>query len=103
MPTDTLPTGSVGLLFQSYQADIRAQFETTQGWANSTGPGGIDPVIGQAQSAILDWPIVYGTNQTEKLDFFRRKGTGGSGPYVKLLGGGYFFAPEPAVPAELVE
>jgi deferrochelatase/peroxidase EfeB len=93
VPTNTLPTGGVGLLFQSYQADIRAQFETTQGWANSTGAGGIDPVIGQAQSAMLDWPLAYGTNQTERLDFFSRNGKGGGGPYVKLLGGGYFFAP----------
>lgn len=93
VPTATLPTGGVGLLFQSYQADIANQFETTQKWANSTGAGGIDPVIGQGSSAMLDWPLAYGSNQTERLDFFARKSGGGSGPYVRLLGGGYFFAP----------
>jgi Dyp-type peroxidase family len=90
---DKLPTGSVGLLFQSYQANLRLQFETTQGRANSTNSGGVDPVIGQAKSAELDWPVAYGTNQTERLDFFSRTGSSGSGPYVKLLGGAYFFAP----------
>lgn len=97
VPTETLPTGGVGLLFQSYQASIRAGFETSQGWANSTD-GGIDPVIGQAPSADLDWPMEYGAvaPDTEKLDFYERKNSGGSGPYVKLLGGGYFFAPSMA-------
>ena len=91
--TNTLPTGGVGLLFQSYQSDIAAQFETTQGWANNAGGGGIDPVIGQAPTATLAWPTSYGSTQTETLDFYNRQGSTGMGPYVKLLGGGYFFAP----------
>lgn len=92
--TETLPTGGVGLLFQSYQANIRTGFETSQAWANSTDDG-IDPVIGQAPTAELDWPNAYGAvaPNTEKLDFYARKDGGGQGPYVKLLGGGYFFAP----------
>jgi deferrochelatase/peroxidase EfeB len=94
--SEDLPSGGVGLLFQSYQADIRNQFETTQGWANSIRDGGLDPVIGQAPAAIEDWPLVYGgvgPGKTEKLDFYKRTNGGGDGPYVKLLGGGYFFAP----------
>lgn len=91
--TDSLPTGGVGLLFQSYQANIAHQFEVTQGWANENVNGGVDPVIGQAKSATLDWPLKYGSNETERIEFFSRKGGVAAGPYVKLLGGGYFFAP----------
>ncbi len=80
VPTASLPTGGVGLLFQSYQADIANQFGTTQKWANAATAGGVDPVIGQAPSAILDWPVAYGSDQTEALDFFARKGGGGGGP-----------------------
>ncbi len=94
---ESLPTGGVGLLFQSYQANIRTGFETSQGWANSTTDG-IDPVIGQAPAAQLDWPNKYGAvaPNTEALDFYARKHGGGNGPYIKLLGGGYFFAPSMA-------
>ena len=97
VPIEKLPTGGVGLLFQAYQANIKNQFETTQGWANSRD-NGVDPVIGQAESAMLAWPVDYATNKTKDLDFFEREDNNGKkldgiGPYVKLLGGGYFFAP----------
>jgi deferrochelatase/peroxidase EfeB len=91
--TATLPTEGVGLLFQAYQANIGSQFEVTQGWANSTDSGGVDPVIGQADSAMINWPLKYASDQTERLDFFSRNKAPPAGPYVKLLGGGYFFAP----------
>ena len=65
----------------------------TQGWANSTSNGGVDPVIGQTHSALLDWPREYGSAETDKVEFYSRGGASPAGPYVKLLGGGYFFAP----------
>jgi len=80
VPTEKLPTGGVGLLFQSYQADIRTQFETTQGWANSAGSGGIDPVIGQAQSAMLDWPVSTGPTRPRGLNFSAVKAPAAAGP-----------------------
>lgn len=93
VPTAKMPTGGVGLLFQSYQANIANQFEVTQGWANSPGSGGVDPVIGQTHSAVVDWPRNYGSAETDKVEFYSRGGAAPAGPYVKLLGGGYFFAP----------
>jgi deferrochelatase/peroxidase EfeB len=87
------PSKGVGLLFQSYQANIADQFETTQKSANSGGNGGLDPVIGQQTSCPLDWPVKYHTSETEKVDFFSRDKAKPAGPYVTLLGGGYFFAP----------
>lgn len=90
--TVNMPPGGVGLLFQSYQANIANQFEVTQGWANSAD-GGVDPVIGQTQSALLDWPRFYGSAEIDKVEFYSRRGASPAGPYVKLLGGGYFFAP----------
>ena len=87
------PSKGVGLLFQSYQASIANQFETTQKWANSTDDGGLDPVIGQQTSCPLNWPTKYRSSETEKVDFFSRDKAPPAGPYVKLLGGGYFFAP----------
>ena len=93
VPTANLPKGGVGLLFQSYQANIANQFEVTQGWANSPANGGVDPVIGQTHSALLDWPHDYGGAATDKVEFYSRGGASPAGPYIKLLGGGYFFAP----------
>lgn len=85
----------VGLLFQSYQADIAKQFETTQIWANSANSGGTDPVIGQADLCPLEWPTTYDSStKPESLDFFdRQHDRDKKGPYVSLRGGGYFFAP----------
>ena len=86
--------GGVGLLFQAYQANIANQFEATQRLANTDQNGGVDPVIGQAVSAALDWPTKYAsTDDPERVEFFSRDGADPAGPYVKLMGGGYFFAP----------
>lgn len=92
--TASLPTGCVGLLFQSYQANIAKQFETSQRWANSATDG-VDPVIGQTSAAVENWPNSYGAvaPNTESLDFYQRTGDSKTGPYVRLRGGGYFFAP----------
>ena len=90
---DQIPVDGVGLLFQAYQANIAAQFETTQKAANSPA-GGIDPVIGQANAAPLDWPRDWGSATTDPVEFYSRDGKAPpEGPYVKLRGGGYFFAP----------
>jgi deferrochelatase/peroxidase EfeB len=110
LPDEALrPHKDVGLLFQSYQASIEDQFEFAQTiWANtgvrSDKPEeivGIDPVIGQPGSgkdeidhANVEWPLEWGQNGTaaDMLDFYTI-GSAGKGPYVKLMGGGYFFAP----------
>lgn len=93
-PDDAVfPSDGVGLLFQSYQANIANQFEETQRRANSTIGGVVDPVIGQQNSCPVLWPVTYGAAGTDAVDFFSRGGKPPAGPYIKLLGGGYFFAP----------
>jgi len=95
-----LPRKGVGLLFQSYQASIEDQFEVAQvDWANKAGRAddpaqlvGVDPVIGQPGPSSPKWPAKYGADGTEVIEFFKI-GKKGPGPFVKLLGGGYFFAP----------
>lgn len=95
---EQLPTGAgVGLLFQSFQADLGRQFEFIQKmWANNVefpllNPQvtGLDPLIGQGQSAgarDFVWPNHYDAapGQTTTLSFPQ---------LVTMKGGEYFFAP----------
>ena len=95
---DQMPTKDVGLLFMAYMADIGQQFEVNQAvWANNPGfpprpPGtdpvvGLDPVIGQPPAQQLNplrCPVTWGLPATKVVDFQS---------FVRLRGGGYFFAP----------
>lgn len=93
---EQFPTGGVGLLFQSFQADLANQFEFIQrNWvdnpsfpfSNPAGHTGIDPLIGQAASASdrdYDWPTGYNSPNRIKATF---------GEFVHLKGGQYFYAP----------
>ncbi|SOD89595.1 Dyp-type peroxidase [Spirosoma fluviale] len=79
------PTDKVGLLFMSYQASIKDQFEFVQTQANDTQEG-IDPVIGQGDRSAKgvfcpEWGL---TEPTKKASFAQ---------FVNLKGGEYFFAP----------
>jgi len=93
-PRGTKPTWPVGLLFTCFQSDIGNQFELLQtSWANSIHfvrqKTGLDPLIGQGEQLIggQGWPSKYGDDSTAKAVQFDFS------PYVKLLGGEYFFAP----------
>lgn len=96
--------GGVGLLFQSFQANLKDQFEFIQtAWVNdatfpftvppSTPPRhtGIDPIIGQSATPApptdraYEWPSVYGQPGPTKPARFEQ--------FVKMKGGQYFFAP----------
>jgi Dyp-type peroxidase family len=88
--------GPVGLLFQSFQADLAEQFEFIQkSWANADNfpfsnpdqPSGIDPVIGQSSGGAgrtFNWPTQYGQAGTVAHTFAE---------FVTMRGGEYFFAP----------
>lgn len=89
--------GGVGLLFQSFQANLAEQFEFIQKlWANNAdfpftnpaGKSGIDPVIGQGGSLgdrTYRWPAKYGqAGPTVSKEFSQ---------FVTMKGGEYFFAP----------
>ena len=92
--------GGVGLLFQSFQAELAVQFEFIQKiWANNAsfplsnpaGDSGIDPIIGQsvspapASDRTYAWPAVFGQAGTPVTKDFQQ--------FVKMKGGQYFFAP----------
>ena len=85
------PNDGVGLLFMSYQASIEKQFHFMQtAWVNNDGfpkaGVGIDPVIGQASSALPQtWPPTYGSAVGGVPSLFRG--------FVSLKGGEYFYAP----------
>jgi len=93
--TDLMPEKEVGLLFQSYQADIANQFEFLQEtWANNPAfpqqADGIDPIIGQSSSVKPTvstglFPVKWGDDATKKSANFNQ--------FVKLKGGEYFFTP----------
>ncbi|MCX6218928.1 Dyp-type peroxidase [Spirosoma sp.] len=79
------PTGKVGLLFMSYQASIKDQFEFVQTGANSTAQGK-DPVIGQGTGdSVGDFAKIWDDPNTLKSASFDE--------FVHLKGGEYFFAP----------
>lgn len=92
--------GGVGLLFQSFQADLSAQFEFIQkAWVNNAtfpfsnpaGHTGVDPIIGQSArppdpaDRSYQWPAKYGKPGTPVTASFAS--------FVTLKGGQYFFAP----------
>lgn len=89
----SFPSSDVGLLFQAYMQSIEEQFEFAQRkWANDENgvlngpqaPAGLDGVIGQNPGApAQNWSTGHGEQQC-RFDF---RG------FVRLLGGGYFFAP----------
>lgn len=77
-----------GLLFLSFQANIKNQFNFMQAtWANANNfprvAVGPDPVIAP-ESGTQKWPTKWGGTETKEFDF---------GGYVKFKGGEYFFAP----------
>lgn len=84
-----------GLLFMSYQADLREQFEhIQQSFANKKDfevkETGIDPIIGQSGSEPdgdrnYQFPEVYGMPTPTKVGSFDQ--------FVTFKGGEYFFAP----------
>ncbi len=89
--------GGVGLLFQSFQANLKDQFEfIQQAWVNNpkfpfsnpAGNSGIDPIIGQGGTAAdrdYNWPTKYGEPGEPTEASFAQ--------FVKMKGGEYFFAP----------
>ena len=91
---------SGNLLFQSFQANLKDQFEFIQtAWVNNAtfpfsnpaGHTGIDPIIGQSVTPAppadraYEWPSVYGQPGPTKPARFEQ--------FVKKKGGQYFFAP----------
>ena len=92
---EQFPEGGVGLLFQSFQADIREQFEFIQSaWVNNPifpakePATGIDPLIGEPRHGPQRnylWP----TTTAGKPDTVAHAQAG----FVTLRGGEYFYAP----------
>ncbi len=92
---DNKPTGGVGLLFMSYQADISNQFEVIQrSWANDerfstfneADKVGLDLIIGQGDSAAKGaYATEWGKPDSIKQFAFDK--------FVTTRGGGYYFAP----------
>ena len=95
---EQFPAGcGFGLLFQSFQADLRKQFEFIQNaWVNNAdfpfsnpaGKTGVDPIIGQGGTPAdraYEWPKEYGKPGTTVTASFAS--------FVTMKGGQYFFAP----------
>lgn len=89
----SFPRRGVGLLFQAYMQSIEEQFEFAQRrWANDENgslpgpqaPAGLDGVIGQNPNAPPQNWLNGNGEQVCRFDF---RG------FVRMLGGGYFFAP----------
>ena len=103
-PSDTMPNGEVGLLFNCFNADISRQFELIQyTWANSVKVKNLyndpDPIIGVREIphddlpqnfTIQDCPVnrTIPLNRTIPTD----KTIKGS-KFVTIKGGAYFFFP----------
>lgn len=90
--TDLMPEGGVGLLFQSFQANLVNQFEfLQQTWANNpnfpSANAGLDPIIGEsaAHKSTGPFPVKWGDATSNKVADFPQ--------FVNLKGGEYFFAP----------
>ncbi len=97
---EDLPSGGVGLLFMCYQANIRKQFAFMQrSWANNSNfldqETGIDPIIGQLDSAQPGGPPADAIGQTWQAQFGMAEGASQSffGQFVKMRGGEFFFTP----------
>jgi Dyp-type peroxidase family len=88
---DNKPTRGVGLLFQSYQANIENQFERIQKfWANdinfNSPETGLDLIIGQGNYPSKNlYNSEWGNSDTLKVANFDQ--------FVTMKGGEYFFAP----------
>ena len=94
---EQFPSGGVGLLFMSFQANLAAQFEFIQkSWvnlasfpfSNPAGDTGVDPIIGQGGTAAdrdYKWPAKYGKPGTPVVKSFAS--------FITMRGGQYFFAP----------
>ncbi|WP_309642032.1 Dyp-type peroxidase domain-containing protein [Flavobacterium sp.] len=88
-----MPESGVGLLFMSFQASIKNQFEHIQGLANQVNPANdkvnnLDPVIGQdglQNKSTGDFPVTYNNAGSVQFGAFESA--------VTLKGGEYFFAP----------
>lgn len=79
-----------GLLFKCYVADIADQFEfVQQAWCNEEQfahpDAGIDPIIGQAAGGAARPFLGVGTVRSKPAFTFE--------PWVRMTGGGYYFAP----------
>jgi Dyp-type peroxidase family len=99
---DERPVDGIGLLFMSYQASIKDQFEVIQGgWVNDSNyPAagtGVDPVLSTVSDGVKQrWPEKkWGAAPTKDIDYFKANpgSAAKEGPYVVLKGGEYFFAP----------
>ncbi len=93
--TGEFPEENVGLLFISFQQDIKAQFEIMQNiWANNN----IDETLKINNSFNNHDPIIgqIGSEKPQPFPWYKIDGSVGTfslPSFVKMKGGGYFFAP----------
>lgn len=81
------PEKDVGLLFMSYQASIKDQFEVVQAGANNL-TNGIDPVLGQGDRTVTGlYPTQWGSSDLST------RIPASFDQFVHMKGGEYFFAP----------
>ncbi len=90
---DDLPKEGVGLLFMSFQANLKDQFMfIQQSWANNPDfveKGiGADPIIGQGDGRQVKRKYATGYGDKSSLQVFT-----GIDNFVTMKGGEYFFAP----------